>query len=125
MTIHVVDKNNCTKASFTGIPEQLGKFVDVLCKMQTIRLDDDACLTIRLLPFCHLVRCIPREVSFLRGSRRLMVNLTWKPEDNKHIATFALRYRVLNSGFWNEVGNTHQCIQCTTHLLLFFVPISA
>ena len=51
-------------------------------------------------------------MSFKRLSGRLKVsNLKWKSGDEIYIKTFALRYRALNSVFWNEVGNTRVIVQ--------------
>ncbi|XP_056444234.1 protein sidekick-1 isoform X1 [Gadus chalcogrammus] len=86
ITVHVFDKNNCTKASFRGVPKQM------------IRCDP------------------PANVSFLRLSRRLMVNLTWRPEDERHIKKYDLRYRVLNSVFWNESQSTERNKGSVEHL---------
>ncbi|XP_030209122.1 protein sidekick-1 isoform X1 [Gadus morhua] len=86
MTVHVFDKDNCTKASFRGVPKQL------------IRCDP------------------PANVSFLRLSRRLMVNMTWRPEDEGYIKKYDLRYRVLNSVFWNESQSTERNKGSVEHL---------
>ncbi|XP_059906311.1 protein sidekick-1 [Gadus macrocephalus] len=86
MTVHVFDNNNCTKASFRGVPNQL------------IRCDP------------------PANVSFLRLSRRLMVNLTWRPEDERNIKKYDLRHRVLNSVFWNESQSTQRNKGSVEHL---------
>ncbi|XP_030209123.1 protein sidekick-1 isoform X2 [Gadus morhua] len=80
MTVHVFDKDNCTKASFRGVPKQL------------------------------------TNVSFLRLSRRLMVNMTWRPEDEGYIKKYDLRYRVLNSVFWNESQSTERNKGSVEHL---------
>ncbi|KAK0154541.1 hypothetical protein N1851_003354 [Merluccius polli] len=93
MTVHVVDKRNqsgCPKASFRGFPKHLSKFTPNIVLICTLNVQNNS---VALHP--------PKNVSFLRRSRRLEVNVTWKQEDVKATEIY-LRYKALNGVLWNE-----------------------